>query len=130
MKDMFSGLLLSPTWNFIVTAIATVPLMSLFISGSLMMFTKVNERSFNSLGLVEVIVILVAAFILLIACDTRVAGSMPGFLQSVACFFHDTLKFKLWGPLSDTGTMCTMFDISLGVSTVWTLFFGLLVARD
>ena len=130
IKDMFLGLLLSPGWNFIVTAIATVPLMTLFIGGPLMMLTKINDRSFNSLGLIDVIVILLAAFILLISCETRLTDNLPAFIQNVAYFFRDTLKFKLWGPLSDTGTMCTMFDISLGLSTLWTLFFGLVIADD
>lgn len=130
VKDMFLGLLLSPGWNFIITAIATVPLMTIFMTGPLMMLTKIDERRFNSLGLIEVIVILVAAFILLISCDTRLTDNLPGFLQNIAYFFRDTLKFKLWGPLSDTGTMSTMFDISLGVATLWTLFFGLVIAED
>lgn len=127
-KDMFVGLLLSPGWNFVITAITTVPLMTIFMTGPLMMVTKIDERHFNSIGLVDVIAILIAASILLISCETRLTDNLPEFLQNVALFFRDTLKFKLWGPLSETGTMCTMFDISLGISTLWTLFFGLLIA--
>ena len=129
-ENLLTENLFAPWVNFLLSAVTTLPFMVLMIYGALMPISKIDERHYKRLELSDFIILLLAAGIVLISCETRMYDSLPGFLQAVASFFHDTLKLKLWGPLSDAGTYMTMLDISLGISVVAFVFVSMVNAEN
>ena len=123
-KDLFLSELLPPWASFLLSAIVTVPIFTAVIMYALMQVSKLDENARGGMEPISYVIVFACAFIVLISCDTRVAESMPGFIQNIAFFFHDKCHLKLWNPIADMNMHMTMFDISLGISVVGSLIYG------
>ena len=128
LAEFFTELLLSellaPWASFLLTAIVTVPVFTIVIMYVLMQVVKLEGSARGGMEPVSYVILFACAFIVLISCDTRVAECMPGFIQNIACFFHDKCHLKLWNPIGDMNTHMTMFDISLGISVLGSIIYG------
>ena len=123
-KDLFLSGVLPPWASFLLSAVVTVPVFTAVIMYVLMQVVKLEGNTRGGMEPISYVMLFVCAFIVLISCDTRVAESMPGFIQNIAFFFHDKCHLKLWNPIADMNSHMTMFDISLGISVVGSLIYG------